>query len=454
MKKIFFIFLLSFSLTSFIQASTGYIDTAYTNHAKVCYDSTCTSPTPSIVNFELSQQPSITIDSVTGLSGYIWGEALGWIKMNPTGAGVTFANSDTGVLTGKAWSQVSGWINFAVTGQEMKIGPSTGEFSGWAWSGGPHGGWIKFDCGEASTCVKTSWRASTGGSGGGGGPLDVCPNIIGIQSAIPNGYSVDNLGNCIQVIDVCPNLLGDQESIPTGYKLNEIGACIPTEVDYCLNIAGNQYSVPSGYFIDIDGSCVKEVIDACPSDSGVQLSISECSPKQIKKDVCPNLPGIQENLPDRHSLSGGLCYPETFDLCLNIPSSQATVPLGYIISEDGSCILAPDDLCDNLGGSQVIVPNGFIKEGNNCFLKASKEAEEGNVSKNEVIIALPFIPSTIWITSDNDFVKSSTHLLNKVFNNENIAEPYKVDLVSFNLVILGILLTLFSVLIFIKRLIP
>lgn len=454
MRKILFTFLASFLFVSFSQASTGYIDTAYTNHAKVCYDTTCTTPTPSIINFELSQQPSITIDSVTGISGYVWGDALGWINMNPTGAGVTFANPTTGLLTGKAWSQVSGWINFAVTNQEVTINSSTGEFAGWAWTGGPYGGWIKFDCSDSSSCVKTTWHPASngGGGGGGGGHPDVCPNIEGIQPTIPNGYTVDNFGKCVQIVDICPNLLGDQTTMPTGYQYNEIGACIPTTIDYCPNIKGNQNVVPKGYIIDEFGDCIKTPVDLCPSDLGVQTSYSECTKEQIKKDICPNLPGIQEILPDNQILSGGLCYPKTFDICPNISEAQQIIPIGYVISADGTCMPKPDDLCENLGGSQVIVPQGFIKKENNCFLISSQERDEGINSSGDIrVVALPFIPSSIWVVSDNNFAKASVKVVDRFFHTTLSSEPYHVDLISFNIVALIVLILFALLLLFIKR---
>jgi len=221
-----FILILSFFVSNLVFAENpGVIDTSATNQAKVCHDSTCTSF--GIINFELTND-TVVVDSDNGLSGQVWGNDLGWVTLDPTNGGVTFANTSTGVLTGKAWSQVSGWINFAPTGQGVTINPDTGEFAGYAWSGGAYGGWIKFDCGDSSTCVKTTWRASSGGGGGSGSnctkncngpvvcppgwfllggqcvhedpPYDYCPNINLVQTFIPNGMYIDNNGNCVNII--------------------------------------------------------------------------------------------------------------------------------------------------------------------------------------------------------------------------------------------------------------
>ena len=154
-NTIFLVFLF-FSVFSFTLANIGTIDTSATNQAKVCHNVACDDF--GIINFELSSEPYIVIENNNGISGKVWGDELGWIFMNPTGQGVTFMNEETGLLTGYAWSQVSGWIDFSPTGQSVTIDPVSGEFSGYAWTGGAYGGWIKFDCTDASTCVRTTWR--------------------------------------------------------------------------------------------------------------------------------------------------------------------------------------------------------------------------------------------------------------------------------------------------------
>ncbi len=47
-------------------------------------------------------------------------------------------------------------------------------------------------------------------------PIDVCPNIDGIQATMPIGYLADSSGNCQP--DVCVNIDGLQTAIPDGYE--------------------------------------------------------------------------------------------------------------------------------------------------------------------------------------------------------------------------------------------
>lgn len=432
-----FLGVLFFSTVSY--ATTGYIDTSATNNAKVCKDSTCTSPTPGIINFELSAVSSIVVDSVTGISGYVWGNELGWILLNPTGQGVTFANSTTGLLTGKAWSQVSGWVNFAPTGQSVTINPTTGELSGWAWTGGPYGGWIKFDCGDASTCVKTTWRysaSSSGGGGGGGGGgalIDVCPNITGAQQTIPSGYTVDASGNCIVVLpDICPNLAGEQSSLPYGYTLSSIGSCEFLFIDFCENISGDQTTVPSGYTVNSAGMCVKiERLDVCPTVPGIQTSYNSCKEVVVPNDSCANIPGIQETIPSGYQNSAGACIPLTYDICPNLEGTQIVIPEKHTITANGDCVFLPSDLCSNLAGYQNEVPRGFKKEGEVCIFEIQKTVSPTTTNKDNIkTIALPFIPKSSHIPSDNVILKTIV----KTFNSKNTAVPFRVDVVSAGLV--------------------
>jgi hypothetical protein len=150
--SMFFVFVVSKSF-----AQIGYIDTSAENKVKICKDVTCTNPTPGIIDFEISGGFPLVIDSEKGISGKAWGGELGWITFNPTNGGVFFADSTTGLLKGTALSENFGIINFSVTGQKVFIDPNTGEWSGWAWASGQYGGWVKFDCKNAS-CVKTTWH--------------------------------------------------------------------------------------------------------------------------------------------------------------------------------------------------------------------------------------------------------------------------------------------------------
>ncbi len=54
-------------------------------------------------------------------------------------------------------------------------------------------------------------------------PVDVCPNILGVQAELPDGYLYDTDGSCQQ--DMCSNLDGLQKDVPDGYQHSSTGEC-------------------------------------------------------------------------------------------------------------------------------------------------------------------------------------------------------------------------------------
>ncbi len=153
--NVFFVFAVT---VSFAIDKIGSIDISAENKVKVCKDVTCTDPPPGIIDFEISGDSPLVIDSKNGISGKVWGDELGWITFNPSNGGVFFVDPATGLLKGTAKSENSSVINFSVTGQKVVIDPNTGEWNGWAWASGQYGGWIKFDC-KNESCVRTIWHS-------------------------------------------------------------------------------------------------------------------------------------------------------------------------------------------------------------------------------------------------------------------------------------------------------
>lgn len=160
---------------------SGGIDS---NHkvTRVCQDNSCS--TFGTINFAPTinvNTPGAIAISITdsGIEGNAWGNEIGWINFTPIGGGVT-VDPSTGVLSGLAYSSVGSWINFSSTGQGVTLvdNGSGSDFFGYAWVSGVRGGWIKFDCSQNATCIKTDWRSipnrpvvtpPSGGGGGGGG---------------------------------------------------------------------------------------------------------------------------------------------------------------------------------------------------------------------------------------------------------------------------------------------
>ena len=351
-------------MSVYASTTTGSIDPLFHN-AIVCHDVTCASPAPGSINFSPLGTTPVTIDNVSGVRGVAWGNELGWINFNPSGSAGLSINPRSGAISGKAWSQVSGWVNFSPTGNGVVIN-SRGQFVGWAWAGGPYGGWIQFDCDVPGACVKTDWRPSiTGGGGTGGGTSypSTNPNIVPV---VPNPLT-----------DVCANLPGIQSTVPPGY-VHDQGDICSLRVDYCPNIKDVQYVVPAGLVVNIAGDCVARAKkpDTKPV-MYVQDSIDNST--EAVSDWCANLLGVQASIPHGYVRdSQDNCVPATTDYCPNIAGNQYDIPLGKIINVDGNCVVQSSALPKN------IAP----------------------VDSSDDILAYTFIPSSIRIPSSNHIARS------------------------------------------------
>lgn len=202
--------------------SIGTIDSSF-KLTRLCQDTACSdfgsiNWKPTINSMTPGALPVTITD--TGITGHLWGDEIGWVNLAPTGAGIS-VNPSTGVITGYAFSNTGSWVNFSPTGQGVTLvdNGAGSNFSGWAWASGANGGWIKFDCSEGATCIKTDWRilsmrantSSTSGVGGGSRrgllaeslntptptqqPTTV-PGLIPVnsQSLVPDQYSLGTEG--------------------------------------------------------------------------------------------------------------------------------------------------------------------------------------------------------------------------------------------------------------------
>jgi len=95
------------------------------------------------------------------LSGYVWAENVGWIKLGSgTGPYANTGPTDWGVnmdasgnLSGYAWSSHCGWINFRPAHGQVTVNTTTGRFYGYAWC--ENIGWIHFQNASPAYNVRT-----------------------------------------------------------------------------------------------------------------------------------------------------------------------------------------------------------------------------------------------------------------------------------------------------------
>ncbi len=142
--------------------------------------------------------------SNTAISGYIWGETVGWINLSPATSGVT--NTCNGELGGYAWGENTGWINFEATNTTIapNIDTSTGEITGQVWA--QNYGWIELASAEVGfTGLITDWRPDCDNPDdndddiGSAATLKVIKNVVG-GTAVPGDFIISAKKNGVNIV--------------------------------------------------------------------------------------------------------------------------------------------------------------------------------------------------------------------------------------------------------------
>ena len=155
-----------------------------------------------------------------------------------------------------------------------------------------------------------TWNVDTGSCDMPAPPPDACPNIEGEQASVPDGFVIDESGNCVEdtsapAVDACPNIEGDQASVPDGFVVDGNGDCVedapiapltPTPEEECTAAGGTWNSETSDCY-----TLAEQAQDACEAEDGTWNG-TDCIP-----DACPNINGAQATLPDGYVMFNNQC---------------------------------------------------------------------------------------------------------------------------------------------------
>ena len=196
----------------------------------------------------------------------------------------------------------------------------------------PGGGTTPVATPPGSTPDTTGPRTTTGTQTTESKPTGPCSNFPEL-SYVPEGFKPTSSGTCVRAApDLCSNIDGVQSVVPDGLVRRTDGTCgkpgtvntttpPPNTVaaDACRNIDGVQSAVPGGLIVNAAGECVKPPVDQCP-----------------------NIPDIQSVIPAGYiKANDGNCVRPLQDLCPNISGIQNPVPGGLIVAKDGNCVQPP-----------------------------------------------------------------------------------------------------------------
>jgi hypothetical protein len=151
-------------------------------------------------------------------------------------------------------------------------------------------------------------------------PNGGCQTLNLPGSALQNAGHMDASGNPLhagdhadectsEIVDLCTNIEGNQESVPEDYYHTEEGTCEP-KTPVCTDESFENYGGQNGIF-----------------DEETEIANDELCSNEPAVDVCPNLEGDQETLPE------GYDYDEQRN-CVQIESSPTPEPTPLSCSGD------------------------------------------------------------------------------------------------------------------------
>ena len=137
--------------------------------------------------------------------------------------------------------------------------------------------------------------------------------------------------------------------------------------DVCPNIAGVQAEIPDGKRKDASGDCVSYCDTTYTENQLICQNDTEYEWRCVKVDVCLNIEGYQKEAPKGYISDGDRNCSPIEDVCPNLSGTQTTVPSGYIKNSSGNCVLPTStDVCPNIDGVQTTVPPYYFKNGSEC----------------------------------------------------------------------------------------
>jgi hypothetical protein len=220
----------------------------------------------------------------TYLTGYVWAENIGWIKLGADSGG-PYANSNstnwgvnkdsaTGDLSGYAWSENVGWINFNPSNSQVTIDPTTLKFNGYAWA--ENVGWVHFQNDSPEYYVMQTGAMQTSA------PTVTTQAVsdIGLTTAAGNG-NITSLGSPNPTAHgVCWNT-GDTPTIvdshtdegvatATGAFTTSMTGLFPVTAyyvrAYATNLAGTVYGDDVSFTTEDGTGVPPDVQDDAPND--------------------------------------------------------------------------------------------------------------------------------------------------------------------------------------------
>lgn len=208
---------------------------------------------------QISQTPTVFSSSQTGTQGFGWISMSGTNQNSGGGSYQVTLDPTTGKFSGYAWSENGGWVNFAPTGQYPSVAGTTPQSAfvdpaclavktrtcpvkGWIrFVEGTSGnsswdGWVNMEIFNTATAASVYFGATATGKG-----VQLLPESNGYRPMDGYAWGDDLVGVVgfskakvqVQPVDVCPNIPGDQSTPPATMIIDTSGNCVPQQPDVC-----------------------------------------------------------------------------------------------------------------------------------------------------------------------------------------------------------------------------
>lgn len=223
------------------------------------------------INFGFFRGTNGVVVTDSSLSGYAWGENVGWVNLYPGGGGVL--NNGEGVLSGYASSELGGWINF--NGVTIN---SSGEFLGYATT--EKIGTLVFNCATNNSCATSDFKVAT----------DWRPASVR-KNAPPDPTYTNPIDTPPPVFTNTTTKKDDTKDtskpLPVGDTSQyQDGGDVVKNND--TTIEGGQVTT-----IRLDGAPIEPVVESAPSNLSIQVAKAtkdvtdfvQATSKEIKKDA-------------------------------------------------------------------------------------------------------------------------------------------------------------------------
>jgi hypothetical protein len=195
-------------------------------------------------------------------------------------------------------------------------------------------------------------------------PVDVCDNIDGVQTEVPDGYTLDG-DYCCPPVDVCDNIEGNQSEVPDGLAVNDDSYCY-LPVTECES----ESTLPTA--TDVDPMGWGDLLNGTWEPGGIQLTATAVEEAYAYLDFDTTIPlsemgSLVTEFTDQTGSFGVIIHNTTWNIHFDGGTYWTTTP--GLFPGSGS-YYSVTDLRDAMADPQIDEIAVWVNPGGSLFLTA------------------------------------------------------------------------------------